>query len=45
MGCTVRVVLGDVIWLSAALAMSLALLVMILTGTTHPPGWVLATLP
>jgi len=37
-GCTVRVVLGDVIWLSAALAMSLALLVMILTGTTHPPG-------
>ncbi len=26
------------LWLSAALAMSLALLVMILTGTTHPPG-------
>ena len=37
-GCTVRLVLRDVIWLSAALAMSLALLVMILTGTTHPPG-------
>jgi len=37
-GCTVRLVLRDVIWLSAPLAMSCALLVMILTRTTHPPG-------
>lgn len=37
-GCTVRVVLKDVIWLSGPVAMSLALVVMILTSTTHPPG-------
>ena len=37
-GCTVRLVLRDVIWLSAPLAMSLALLLMIVTRTTHPPG-------
>jgi CBS-domain-containing membrane protein len=37
-GCTVRLVLRDVIWLSAPLAMSLALLFMIVTRTTHPPG-------
>ena len=37
-GCTVRLVLRDVIWLSGPLAMSLALVLMIATSTTHPPG-------
>jgi CBS-domain-containing membrane protein len=30
--------LADVLWVSAALGMSLALVVMMVTKTTHPPG-------
>ena len=37
-GCTARVIFRDVLWLSAALGMSFALLVMNLTSTLHPPG-------
>ena len=37
-GCICRLVFKDVIWLSAAVGMSLALLCMIITKTTHPPG-------
>ena len=37
-GCSVRLVLRDVTWLSGPIAMSLALLLMIVTRTTHPPG-------
>ena len=37
-GCCVRLALGKVLWLSAALGMSLALVGMMLTRTTHPPG-------
>ena len=35
-GCTVRLVLGHIEWLSGAVGMSLALVVMMLTKTTHP---------
>lgn len=37
-GLLIRMGLGSVLWLSAPLGMSLALLVMQLTSTTHPPG-------
>lgn len=37
-GCISRIIFKDVIWLSAAVGMSLALLCMIITKTTHPPG-------
>lgn len=37
-GACVRLVLGRVLWLSAGMGMSLALLAMQLTRTTHPPG-------
>eukprot|EP00884_Botryococcus_braunii_P020926 jgi/Botrbrau1/7517/Bobra.0019s0008.1 len=37
-GCTVRLILFKTIWLSGALAMSLALFAMQMTKTTHPPG-------
>ncbi len=37
-GCCVRLALGKVLWLSAPLGMSLALVGMMLTRTTHPPG-------
>ena len=37
-GCCMRLALGNVLWLSAPLGMSLALVVMMLTRTTHPPG-------
>ena len=39
-GCAVRAALAgtDLLWLSAALGMSLALVAMMLTRTTHPPG-------
>lgn len=37
-GWLVRLALGHVIWLSSAVGMALALLVMHVTGTTHPPG-------
>ena len=37
-GCTVRIILQDVIWLSAAIGMAVALTAMQLTCTTHPPG-------
>ncbi len=35
-GCIVRLFLGHIEWLSGAVGMSLALLVMMLTKTTHP---------
>lgn len=37
-GCCMRLALGKVLWLSAPLGMSLALVAMMLTRTTHPPG-------
>ncbi len=37
-GCAIRLALKDVLWVSAALGMSLALVVMMLTKTVHPPG-------
>ncbi|CAL8467881.1 g7419 [Coccomyxa elongata] len=37
-GCAIRLALQDVLWVSAALGMSLALVVMMLTKTVHPPG-------
>ncbi|KAK9839416.1 hypothetical protein WJX81_000814 [Elliptochloris bilobata] len=37
-GCIVHLVLGRIVWLSGAVGMSLALLAMMLTKTTHPPG-------
>lgn len=37
-GLVVRMGLGNMLWLSAPLGMSLALLLMQLTSTTHPPG-------
>ena len=35
-GCTVHLVLGRWVWLSGAVGMSLSLVVMMLTKTTHP---------
>ena len=35
-GCIVHLVLGRWVWLSGAVGMSLALVVMMLTKTTHP---------
>jgi CBS-domain-containing membrane protein len=37
-GVCIRLALNDMQWLANALGMSLALLAMQLTGTTHPPG-------
>lgn len=37
-GVTVQLVLPDVLWLSAALSVSLAIVVMQITKTMHPPG-------
>ena len=39
-GCTVRLILKDVIWLSSAIGMAFALVIMQLTCTLHPPGTV-----
>ncbi len=44
-GCAIRLALQDVLWVSAALGMSLALVVMMLTKTVHPPGNLLAHSP
>lgn len=37
-GVCIRLALNDIQWLANALGMSLALVAMQLTGTTHPPG-------
>lgn len=37
-GCCVRLALREVLWLAAPMGMSLALVAMMLTRTTHPPG-------
>ena len=42
-GCIVHLLLGRWVWLSGAVGMSLALVVMMLTKTTHPVRAALAT--
>lgn len=37
-GCSIRAAFHNLVWLSTAIGMSLALLAMQLTCTTHPPG-------
>ena len=42
-GCIVHLVLGRWVWLSGAVGMSLSLVVMMLTKTTHPVRFACAT--